>query len=153
MRNNILLLLTFCLGLYRGPVSAQPGQNAIVNIRDERLPEDLKTMVRSLKSVSAVERFQYDKEYTTADTVNTKMTIKERIRLSFTDGKLTGSIQETRTLAGNPPITREIPMDICILYCCTFRSDKKEHCTTDLATFKKWDSDGNCSDSRTTTCQ
>src|SRR6266542_127121 len=95
----------------------------IKSINDDRIPANVRAKIKSMSSVDELEKFKYSAIKTFADT--SLATVKQNISLSFSNGKITGTIQTEITNVGFELKKENYSVEICFIYCGVDENNKE----------------------------
>ncbi len=121
----------------------------IKSINDDRIPANVRAKIKSMSSVDELEKFKYSAIKTFADT--SLATVKQNISLSFSNGKITGTIQTEITNVGFELKKENYSVEICFIYCCVDENNK-EDCTKDFKEYKRKKNDPKCKSTTSRPC-
>lgn len=106
----------------------------ISNLNDERLPSDLRNKIAAMSTPEQVQNFNYNSSKIFVD--SSLASVQQKIALSFSNGKLIGTITTITSNDGYEAKKDSYSIEICFSYCCIDENDK-EDCTTNFDEFKK----------------
>ncbi len=130
--------------------SSQSAQTMVTDINDIRLPTDVKTKLTGLGNPDDLKNFNYTESKVLAD--SNLASVQQSIALSFSDGKIVGTITTIKSSLGYEPETKTYTVEICFSYCCIDEKGKKD-CTTDYKEFLKNKQSDKCKTTTSFPCE